>query len=52
LFGSSDKKKSTIIKLGDLTVVDGDPTQVPREAIKDIGVAMTIIDGAVVYANF
>jgi len=32
-------------------VVDGNPTQIPREAIKDIGVAMTVIDGTVVYSK-
>ena len=52
LFEENEKGSIETGKLGDLTVVDGDPTQVPREAIKDIGVAMTVIDGTVVYSNF
>ncbi len=36
-------------KLADLAVLSGDPTGLPEEAIKDIRVDMTIIDGEVVW---
>jgi hypothetical protein len=32
-------------------VVDSDPTRVPVETIKNIGVALTIINGVVVYSK-
>lgn len=36
-------------KLGDITVLSGDPTQAPSDRIKDIEVAMTIKGGEIVY---
>ena len=36
-------------KLADLAVLSEDPTKVPPEEIKDIAVAMTIVDGEVVW---
>jgi len=36
-------------KLADLAILSGDPTRLPEEAIKDIRVDMTIIDGQVVW---
>lgn len=36
-------------KLADLAILSGDPTSLPEEAIKDILVDMTIIDGRVVW---
>jgi len=36
-------------KLGDLVVLDADPTVVPSNAIKDIAVAMTVLGGQIVY---
>jgi predicted amidohydrolase YtcJ len=36
-------------KLADMVVLSGDPTRLPVEAIKDIKVEMTIIDGQVVW---
>ena len=36
-------------KLADMVILDGDPTRVPVEGIKDIGVEMTIIGGRVVW---
>jgi predicted amidohydrolase YtcJ len=38
-------------KLADLTVLSTDPADVPTDKIKDIQVAMTIVDGKVVYSN-
>jgi predicted amidohydrolase YtcJ len=36
-------------KLADLVILSGDPTELPEEAIKDIQVEMTIINGKVVW---
>jgi predicted amidohydrolase YtcJ len=36
-------------KLGDLVVLSGDPTTISTEAIKDIQVEMTVLDGKVVW---
>ena len=51
-FEEKDKGSVEEGKLGDFTVVDSDPTRVPIETIQDISVAMTIIQGAVVYSQF
>jgi predicted amidohydrolase YtcJ len=36
-------------KLGDLVVLNGDPSKLPINEIKDIKVAMTILNGEVVW---
>jgi len=36
-------------KLADLTVVDRDPLTIPREELKNVQTAMTIVGGKVVY---
>jgi predicted amidohydrolase YtcJ len=36
-------------KLADLVVLNGDPTELPVDEIKDIGVEMTILDGEIVW---
>ena len=36
-------------KLADLAILNGDPTNLPAEAIKDIRVDMTIINGRVIW---
>jgi predicted amidohydrolase YtcJ len=50
-FDEKDKGSVQEGKLGDFTVVDNDPTQVPVETIQDISVAMTVINGAVVHSD-
>jgi predicted amidohydrolase YtcJ len=46
-----EKNKGTISpgKLADLVVLNGDPTKLPIDEIKDIGVEMTILDGEIVW---
>lgn len=46
-----EKEKGTIApgKLADMVVLNGDPTRLPLEEIRDIGVEMTIIGGEVVW---
>jgi hypothetical protein len=46
-----EKNKGTISpgKLADLVVLNGDPTKLPIEEIKDIQVEMTILDGEMVW---
>jgi predicted amidohydrolase YtcJ len=51
-FASREEKSKGSIsvgKLADLVVLSADPTAVPAEAIKDIRVEMTILDGQVVW---
>jgi predicted amidohydrolase YtcJ len=36
-------------KVADMVVLNGDPTQLPQDEIKDLKVEMTIIDGEVVW---
>jgi predicted amidohydrolase YtcJ len=51
-FASGEEKVKGSIsvgKLADLVVLSADPTSVPAEDIKDIGVEMTILDGKVVW---
>lgn len=50
-FEENDKGSIEEGKRGDFTVLEGNPMQVPRNAIKDIGVAMTIIGGIVAYSK-
>jgi predicted amidohydrolase YtcJ len=38
-------------KLADLVVLNGDPTKLPIDEIKDINVEMTILNGEVVWEN-
>ena len=46
-----EKNKGTISpgKLADLVVLNGDPTKLPIDEIKDIEVEMTILDGEIVW---
>jgi hypothetical protein len=46
-----EKNKGTISpgKLADLVVLNGDPTKLPIDEIKDIDVEMTILDGEIVW---
>jgi len=37
-------------KLADMVVLNGDPTRLPIDEIKDIKVEMTILDGEVVWS--
>lgn len=47
-----DRKGSvTVGKLADFVVLEADPTRVPPHEIQDIPVAMTVIDGEVVYTG-
>ncbi|MBM4347559.1 MAG: amidohydrolase family protein, partial [Deltaproteobacteria bacterium] len=48
-----EKKKGSITpgKLADLVVLNGDPTKLPADEVKDIGVEMTILGGEVVWDN-
>jgi predicted amidohydrolase YtcJ len=48
-FEENIKGSITPGKLADLVVLDGDPTQVPSEQIKELKVAMTMIGGEVVW---
>ena len=50
-FEENEKGSIEIGKLGNFTVIENDPTQVSRETIKDIGIAMTVIGGSVVYSK-
>jgi predicted amidohydrolase YtcJ len=49
--GFEEKYKGTISpgKLADLVVLNGDPTRLPIDEIKDIEVEMTILDGEIVW---
>jgi predicted amidohydrolase YtcJ len=38
-------------KLADLVVLNGDPTKVPMDEIKDIKVEMTILNGEIVWGK-
>ena len=38
-------------KLADLVVLEQDPTRVEREQIADIGIAMTVVAGEIVYRH-
>lgn len=53
LLSFEEREKGSIEtgKLGDFTIVDNDPTQIPRGDIEDIEVVMTVIHGNVVYAG-
>jgi predicted amidohydrolase YtcJ len=46
-----EKNKGTISpgKLADIVILNGDPTKLPIEEIKDIQVEMTILDGQIVW---
>lgn len=46
-----EKMRGTVSagKLADLVILNGDPTRVPHDALKDLEVEMTIIDGKVVW---
>jgi len=48
-FEEQQKGSIEVGKLGDLVVLDADPTVVPSNSIKDIAVEMTILGGQVVY---
>ena len=46
-----EKNKGSISpgKLADIVVLNGDPTKLPIDEIKDIEVEMTILDGEIVW---
>ena len=48
-----DKVKGSITpgKLADMVVLNGDPTRIPIDEIKDVKVEMTILDGEVVWTS-
>jgi predicted amidohydrolase YtcJ len=48
-FEETIKGSITPGKLADLVLLNGDPTELPVEAIKDIHVEMTILNGEVVW---
>ena len=50
-FEEKEKGSIEINKRADFTVVDNDPTRVSREAIKNIGIVMTVIGGRVVHSK-
>jgi len=50
-FEENFKGSITVGKLGDLVILNADPTQVPVEEIKDIKVEKTIIGGEVVWES-
>ncbi|GAI21441.1 unnamed protein product, partial [marine sediment metagenome] len=49
MFENGVKGTITPGKLADLVLLNGDPTQVPPDEVKDLKVKMTIIDGEVVW---
>ena len=49
IFEESRRGTITPGKLADLVVLNGDPTQLPLEAIPDLNIEMTILDGQVVW---
>jgi predicted amidohydrolase YtcJ len=50
-FQETTKGSITPGKLADLVVLNGDPTKVPADEIKDLGVEMTILDGEVLWSK-
>ena len=48
-YDESKKGSITPGKLADLVVLNGDPTKLPAEEIKDLEVEMTILDGEIVW---
>jgi predicted amidohydrolase YtcJ len=48
-FEENIKGSITGSKLADLVILNDDPTEVPPEEIKTIEVAMTVIDGKIVW---
>ena len=51
IFGERVKGSITPGKLADLVVLNGDPTTLPVNEIKDVRVEMTILSGEVVWDN-
>ena len=50
-FQETIKGSITPGKLADLVVLNGDPSKVPADEIKDLGVEMTILDGEVLWSK-
>jgi predicted amidohydrolase YtcJ len=50
-FQETTKGSITPGKLADLVVLNGDPTKVPADEIKDLQVEMTILNGEVVWSK-
>lgn len=50
-FEETIKGSITPGKLADLVVLNGDPTKVPADEIKNLGVEMTILDGEVLWSK-
>jgi predicted amidohydrolase YtcJ len=50
-FEEAIKGSITPGKVADLVILSGDPTELPTNEIKDIGVEMTILNGEVVFDN-
>jgi hypothetical protein len=50
-FEEAIKGSITPGKVADLVILNGDPTELPTNEIKDIGVEMTILNGEVVFDN-
>lgn len=48
-FEETKKGSITPGKLADLVLLNGDPTKLPADKIKDLEVRMTILDGKIVW---